>query len=386
MMWSAPPSAAHALAPQTLVGKRIAQGARIPPDRFHLALATIGVGLDHGAGEVPIALADEVLTQDKAEYVALFTDRRLLARASDTSYELPYPAIEDARANTGVVLDDLLITAWQRHFKLSGMPDVQPCASFLQAMLRVHPAQRVPPPVPLVAPTPDDPTGGNAARHGIWSRDQRILPLLGMGIEGHRKGWFSEEIGLDHVARAMHFDRTLAHGRGSREGWWTSPLGAPDLAYAFQRMLGAPIGTYQDGNARVIDFRLSSGGSAAGAAASTAVGLLALGVLGVGWVSTPGRSITNVRLKITPGQASTGFALFEESGALSKSAPRLVANLFEILPRIEGRMLIQRAAFGWDTPPAELDDVSMEALFRRVAEAIGAIEIGIFFPKPPPKR
>lgn len=380
-MSSAPPSAAHALAPELLVGKRTAIGARMVPARYRAAIAGIGVGLDHQAGEVPVALADEPLNSERAEYVALFTDRRLLARSGPHSFELPYPAIEDVRSATGVVLDDLHVSAWGRAFKLGGMPDVQSCASFLQAMLRVHPMQRVPYATPLVLPTPDDPTSGLAAQRAIWSGDVRVLPLVGMGLEGFQKGWFSAEIGLDHVARAMLFDRTLAYGRGSREGWWTSALGGPDLAYAFTRMLGEPLRTYQDGAARVMDFRLTSGGSAAGAAASTAVGLVALGVLGVGWVSTPGRSTTIVRVKMVAAQGSTGFALYDEQAKLSQESPELLQNLFEILPRIEGRMLLQRSAFGWDVPPARLDEVPMEELYRRVAEGIGPLEIGIFFPK-----
>src|SRR5262249_35138752 len=160
----------------------------------------------------------------------------------------------------------------------------QAIASFLQALARVHPGYRVPPSRPLATPTPDDPTGGIAAQADLWSRDVRVLPLLGMAIEGHKKGWMPAELGADLVRRAMPFDRTLAYGGGSHEGWWTSPLGAPDLGYAFSRMLGEPYNVTQEGNARVLDFRMESR-SGAGAAASTAIGLASLAVFGVGWVS-----------------------------------------------------------------------------------------------------
>jgi hypothetical protein len=383
MMSQAAPAPAFQLAAEHLRGSRVSHGARIPAQRHRLAIAALGSGPDPIVGEVPVALLDDVIDDEKFSYGALFTDRRLLGRAGDDAIDLPYPAIEDARASTGVVIDDLHVTAWQRGFKLSGLPDVQPVASFLSAMLRIHPGYRVGPPIPLVATSPDDPTGGGAARMSIWSRDLRVLPLVGMGLEGHQRGWFSAEIAQDHISRAMIFDRTLASGRGTHEGWWVSPLGGPDLAYAFTRMLGAPTHVFQEGGARVLDFRVGARGSVAGAAASTAVGLVALGVLGVGWVSRPGQTFTDVRVKITPGQASSGFVMFSGASKLSQEAPGLVASIFEILPRIEGRMLLQRAAFGWDAPPEQLDETPTRHLFTRVAEAIGEIELSIYFPKAP---
>jgi hypothetical protein len=386
MTYPAPPSHAHALAPQILVGRRITHGASIPPDRYNLALASLGAGLDHLAGEVAVALSEGLVHAEKLTHVALFTDRRMLARVGDVSAYIPYPGLTGARVSTGMLIDELLVDAHGRSFAFRNMPEAQVTASFLQALMGVHPGYRAPPPRPLTTPGPEDPTGGEAARNDLWSRDLRVLPLLGMAIEGRRLGSMPVEQGADLVARAMLFDRTLAYGRGAHEGWWTSPLGAPDLGYAFSRMLGAPFNWFQEGNTRVLDFRVGSGSNAGSAAASTAVGLVALGVLGVGWVSTPGKSLDIVRVKITPGNASTGFALFDRQAPLSQEWARFVAQLFEILPRIEGRMLIQRAAFGWDATPEQLDEISTEALFRKVAETIGEIDVGIFFPKPPPKR
>jgi len=376
-----PASPAQPLATQLLHGQHTRLAANVSTERYRLAIAGLGSGPDHLVGEIPLALSDHVHA-DRFLHGVLFTDRRLLARADDITTELSYPAINDARSRTGVVFDDLEITAWGRIFILKNMPDVQPATMFLQGLLRMPPGYRAPPPRPLCLPTADDPTGGEAARRDIRSRDQRVLPLLGMAIEGHQKGALAPDAAAEQVARAVHFDRTLAYGRGAHEGWWTSPLGAPDLAYAFTRMLGAPYNAWQEGNARVFDFRLS-GGSNAGAVASSAVGLLALGVLGVGWVSTPGRSIQHVRLKIAPGNASSGFALYDGNAKLSLEWSRPLKSIFEILPRIEGRMLIQRAAFGWGMPPEQLDELPMEALYRKVAETIGPLEVAIFFPKPP---
>jgi hypothetical protein len=379
------PSPARDLAAQILSHAKIKLGSRIPPQRFHLAIASIGLGLDHQASEVTLALSDEDYDDDRLPYGVMFTDRRILARAGEMlAIDIPYPAIQDVRARTGVLVDTLEMTVNGRVVAIEGLPAFAPTVTFLQAMARVHPHYRVAPPRPLCAPSPADPTGGGAARHDIWSQDVRVLPLLGMAIEGHARGAISPEIGADLVARAMLLDRTLAYGRGSREGWWTSPLGAPDLAYAFSRMLGPPVRAFSEGRARVFELSLESRGNVGAAAASTAVGLVALGLFGVGWVSTPGRSVGSVTVKISPGNAATGFALYDGAGnSLSKEWAKLARGLFEILPRIEARLLLQRAAFGWDMPPEQLDEIPIAALARRVAETIGPLDLALYFPQSP---
>src|ERR1700677_2594936 len=107
---SQPPSHAHALAAQLLTGRHVSHGARIPPDRYHLAIASLGVGLDHLAGEVAVTLSEGLVHHEKLTHVALFTDRRLLARTGEAVGYLPYPALTDARASTGMLVDELLVS------------------------------------------------------------------------------------------------------------------------------------------------------------------------------------------------------------------------------------------------------------------------------------
>jgi hypothetical protein len=380
-MTTTAPSPAHAFAPKVLMGRRASFGAQIRPHRWRAGVAAVGAGPDHFEGEAPVALVDADAHQEAFGDGALFTDRRFLARGSGALVSIPYDALEDAWSSTGVVVDDIQVRALGRVFTLSSVPEAQSIASFLKAMAQLHPGQRLSPPRPLPAPSADDPTAGEAARGAIWSGDVRILPLVGMAIEGSRRGSFPAAIAADHVARAMLFDRTLINGRGAREGWWTSALGAADTIYAFSRMLGPPVSSHQDGRARALDFRLTSRGSATGAAASTAVGLLALGVFGVGWVSRPGEVSIEVRVRVSPGVASTGFSLSRGKDSLSLPSPGLVASVFETLARIEGRMLLLRAAFGWDVPSDQLDAIPMQTVFERVAATIGPLEIRIFYPR-----
>jgi hypothetical protein len=215
----------------------------------------------------------------------------------------------------------------------------------------------------------------------IASGDPRILPLLGLAYEGYGKGWFPAEAGLELAARAMLLDRTLSLGRGSQQGYWLSAAGAPDLAHAFCCMLGAPAGVYQDGPARVFQFRLGGSSGAGRAVASSAVGLVSLAVLGVGWVSTPGRTVNEVTVRILPGQACSCFSVFDGQANLSAAAPKLLGVFFENLPRIEARMLLLRSAYGWNAPPEPLDAGSMGELRARVGEAIGPVDLSCFYPQ-----
>jgi hypothetical protein len=382
MATAPPPSAcaALAIAAGTLTGRRASVGGQIPPARLRQAIAGIGSGPDHFVGEAAVALVDEQVDKNAFGHGVLLTDRRFVARGQRIVADLPYDALQNVATSTGALIDDLHVTAWGRLFILDDLPEVQALASFVTAMLRVHASQRIPPPSPLPAATLEDPTAGLAARSQLVSGDVRVLPLLGMAIEGHRQAWFPAEVAADHVTRAALYDRALARGRGVHGGWWTSPLGPGDLAYAFARLLGAPHRGYHEGHARVLEHRLTSRGNAAGAAASTAVGLAALGLFGVGWVSRPGQTSVDVTLKLAAGNASTGFTLSQGADPLSKESGRLVASLFDGLARIEGRLLLLRAAFGWDLGSAELDAIPAETVFHRVAQAIGPLEIRIFYP------
>jgi len=142
---SQPPSHAHALAAQHLAGPRVSHGSRIRPDRYNLALASLGAGLDHLGGEVAVALSEGLVHSEKLSHVALFTDRRLLARTGEISGFIPYPGITEARPSSGVLVDELSITAHGRIFTFRNLPEGQPTSAFLQALLRIHPGYRAPP-------------------------------------------------------------------------------------------------------------------------------------------------------------------------------------------------------------------------------------------------
>jgi hypothetical protein len=202
-----------------------------------------------------------------------------------------------------------------------------------------------------------------AVLEGAWRRE--LLPV---------------ERARDLVARVSLLDRTLAYGRGARAGWWLSPLSGPDLALTLARCLGAPVGVHQAGATQVLRFRLGGGGNVAGAVASTAVGLLALGVLGIGWVSTPGRSEREIDAHLLPAEGSTGFGLLEGQGKdpLSRKGPELLGAVLERLPALEARALLLRCAWGWEASLDSLERIPPEAVHGRLREAADGLDLGPF--------
>lgn len=376
---AATPSAAQALAVQLLRGATVRLGTSIDPAQWRKAIAAFGAGPDHHVGDTSVALVVGDLSPGGNCNGAVVTDRRFIARSGDTLVDFAYADLADVQGARGVVFDDLFLHGGGRSAKLEGIQEMPMLLAFLQAMVRTHPVYRAPAPRPVPAPSPHDPTGAAEARAALVSGDPRPRILVELADQAFRQQKLPQERAADLVARAALLDRTLAYGRGTSGGWWTSALPAVDLADAFARMLGPPYQAFDTHQGRVFEHRLEGGGANPGAALSTAVGLLALGILGVGWVSTPGRSLRDVRVQIQPGAFSSGFALFEEGKALSVRWPQVVEAAFETLSDIEARRLLQRTVWGWEATPAQLAGAPVEEFVARVQAVLGAVDLGVFF-------
>lgn len=55
--------------------------------------------------------------------------------------------------------------------------------------------------------------------------------------------------------------------------------------------------------------------------------------------------------------------------------------LFEKLPQITARRLLQRAVWGWDAEPTQLDYAPVEEFVQRVYAAAGPVDLDAFFPR-----
>lgn len=374
-------TAAQALAVQHLRGENVTVGSAIPAAKWRKAVATLNGGPDPTLGETSVALVAGDLSPGPNCNGVLVTDRRIIARSDESFVDARYDELVEVRGVKGIVFDDLFLHFQGRAAKLGGLQGVTPLASFLQAMCATHPAYRLPPPSPLAAPSPGDPAGVSAARASLPARDPRSLALLDVAEGALQRGLLGADRAADLAARAVMLDRTFAYGQGSSGGWWLSPLTARDLADAFARMLGPAVNGWDLANARVFQHRLSGGGANVGALASTGLGLAALAIFGVGWVSVPGREVREVNVHVVPGPFATGFALFDNNRPLAQNAPGLVEAIFEKLPQITARRLLQRAVWGWEADPVQLDHAPVEEFVMRVQAAAGAVDLGAFFPR-----
>jgi hypothetical protein len=341
-------------------------------------LAFLGGGCDHTLGERAVAMLVADLAPGPNGNAALVTDRRLLARADDLFADVPFDALARMDAKRGIVYDDLWLHTRERAYKLVGLQDQGPLVAFLQGLCAVDPAWRVPPALPLVTPTEGDPSGAGYLRATACAGDPRVGALASVLEGACARSIVTVAQARDLAARVSLLDRTLAYGRGARGGWWQSPLAPPDLSLTLGRVLGPPVQVQDVGGARVLRFRLGGGGNVAGAAASTAVGLLALGVLGIGWVSTPGRSARDIDAHLLPAEASTSFGLLEGRDPLSRQGPELLEAVLERLPGLEARALLLRCAYGWEAPLEFLETIPSGAVQGRLREAFEGVDLAPF--------
>jgi hypothetical protein len=178
----------------------------------------------------------------------------------------------------------------------------------------------------------------------------------------------------------MH--QTLAYGRGAQQGWRISPLHGQDLSFLLHGVFGDPIGVTGDATTRVLDFAVGRTGSAVGAAASSAVGLAMLAVVGVGWVSTPNKTIQGVRIALRDLGRGTGFVAQGARGGalvpLEQVEPAVLGWVLDALDDLEALTLLERAVFGWHVSPAELFAVDPNALAYHVQALVGPVDLAPF--------
>lgn len=362
----------HTNARRFLVGPHLAVFPGINGPRFRRAAVGMG-GLDHLAAELPLAFADDSPT---FQCSTILTEQRLLARGMEGTVEVPYSHLDHVQVKVPK-RERLALTAPPHiHPPLYPCPSAKPIAAFLQWLATLPAADRASPQGTLTVASPDDPTGAVAARAAVLSDDPRIPPILGMAHEGFLSGAVPVEGAADLVARAALLDRTFLFGRGMRQGWWLSPLAAPDLVHAMACLLGAPSGCGEDGEVLVCDFPFASGSDPT---ATSIIGGLALGALtGVVRLPSSSRVIMTIRLRVLPRDLGCGFSLFGGPQPLSVSSPGLTAALFEQLSAIEARLLLERSAFGWNLRPEQLDALPARDLRAKVSSMIGEVDLGYF--------
>lgn len=367
---------------QHLAASKLDVGARAPKRKLLNAAAACAEWLDPLGGERLVAYGDETVMGKGDEFVAL-TDRRLLARLPGEVIDVPYARVLGARADKGTLGYKLVIDTVDgpRKLVLAQMDGSTPAiAGFLNGVAALPYEQRWSPPPALA--TPGDPSGAAALAQRLPVPDPRLPVLLRLVQAGLAGGAMSVEAARDHVERVRLFAANAAAGRGSAQGMRVSPLHGEDLAVVLGEALGQPAGVAGDHTTRMYDYRLVSRGSAAGAAASTAVGLAALAIVGVGWVSRPGSRTTLVRVAMRHLGSATGFAAYALSGAprpLAEVDAELFGGMLATLADAEPVVILGRVLWGWHAHATSLLATPPGAFMQRVSAAIGPVDLSPFF-------
>ncbi len=367
----------------------------VPAGDFHEAVARYGAGIDHAAGEVPLALVKAKLDAQAAkarDYSAMYvvTDRRLFGRVEASNIarhqvEVPYAYVSGAPAKPGGLAQSILVPLGPQQRKLYLAPK-QLQAYFAALVGTLPPPQRTFGPRPLPQRTPQDPTGAWAASQAVGNFDVRTWVPLRALFEAHRRGEVDADAATVLVAPMMQLASGVTYGRDTTpQGGWRTTLPRPVFGPALHAILGAPAAVQPAQAGDIYDFAIGAGSGAGAAVASTLVGVAALATLGVGWVTTShGHKLGTLRVHTNETAAGVTFHLFGTSGPgwdpLSLHWWRAVDAIHQALFRIEARYLLGQAVFGSQLAPHELLAVPRQSLEGRVAQLIGPTNLDPFYP------
>jgi hypothetical protein len=316
----------------------------------------------------------------------VLTDRRLLARLHGEQTDVPYARVLGARVQKVTLAQKLVIdlAGGSAAIELVTLEKEAPAiAQFLNGVASLPYEQRWAPPPALA--TPEDPSGAAALAQRLPVPDPRLPILLRLIQGGLAAGAMSAEAARDHVERVRLFAVNAAVGRGTSQGMRLSPLHGEDLVAVLSETLGAPVSAAGDHATRLYDFRLTQGGSVGRAAASTAVGLAALAIVGVGWVSRPGSRSTILRVPLRHLGSATGFGVLDMANAqrsLGQEDPEMLAGLLESIAAAEPVLLLGRILWGWQAPAGGILATPPQAFTHQVGTILGWTDLAPFFARP----
>lgn len=369
------------LAMRHLVHRDVLLAPAIPPKKLQHAAADFADWIDHASGERPIAFLDETAL-GKGDEGLLLTDRRLLAHVGERDWQVPYGAIGAVSGAKGFLEKKLVIDAGpcSAQIPLVTCGDaVEPVATFLRGVAQLPHDRRWAPPPGFASEA--DPTGASALASSFAAPDPRVLLMLRYVHAAVAAQWMPVAMGQDLVARIEIVQRTLAFGRGAQQGLRISPLHGPDFAFVLSGVFGDPVGVWPDSGATTMDFALGRK-SNVGAAASTAIGLALFATVGVGWVSTPKRSIQGVRVVLRDLGRGTGFGAYGAHGGamapLAQLEPEALDWILDALDDLEAWTLFERAVFGWELPPQSLLAIDTPTFEHRVRSLLGPVDLSCF--------
>ncbi|MCA9624547.1 MAG: hypothetical protein KC731_36235 [Myxococcales bacterium] len=382
------PSLIRRLARAHLAGGGVHHARDVNPDLRDQAIASMGQGCDHTAGEQLVAVLDDRIHHGPF-LGALVTDRRYAWRNMQGQGSVAWADVERID-----VLDSLLVE--QQHCELvdgtrlrippTGV-DLTPFFRALAALptqpLSGQPStrQRSPstPPMELAPVSADDPTGARAASAAMYSPDPRHLTLYEWVWHLYSRDGASI-FGRDLTARVTLLHRTAAHGRGGPAlgdagGRWLSPLGARDLFHAISIVLGPPQPTGEKGEILQADFDIPESWRRSAALDLDPLQRQALSTAGFG------HDIRRIRFAIRDAAPGSTFSVLghgggRELGGLELQNPKLLWLIHRALLVVEHQVMVRRVLAGFDTSVGELLAQPIEHLAGQChvdpAEVLGA--------------
>ena len=309
-------------------------------------IAASGIGLDHGVGERVLAIGDDSI-RDELDRFFMLTDQRLAGRRGSHFFHVPLTEIKQVQMSRGLVSAELKIHANSTTIDASLAPFIKPLGAYIAALCQVHPLQRTPPGLLLPEPNAQELASNEWLNTNASHLHPDCTPMLAGISRSYTTGELNHGSAVDLIQRIFLLSRTLQFGRGMQNLWWLSPISTEEIIEVFVALFDQPVASYQQAQLRIFDFQLGSSGGATGAAkaaASTAVGLASLGLLGIGWVSMPRRSVKSLRLTVLNSSGPAHFTLQGFDGStfqlLSVLTPSTLRTLFQILARCEKQVLM----------------------------------------------
>jgi len=371
---------------RTLAGApKVFSQAQLPRQKLLNASAKFPDWCDWPAGERILAYIDET-TFGKGDEGLILTDRRLIGHITSDDWNIPYAAITSVTPGKAVMAEAFVVTTATSSSKIAlatASEAVTPIGQFLHAVSTLPPDQRCSQAPPLTSEA--DPFGVATLLSRLPAPEPRVISLLQLLRAQAESGRAPREQALDLVARIDLLAHTLALGRGARGPWLLSPLHGDDLVGALETILGPPLAVGGDQTTRTVDFSLERRGSVGRAAVSSAIGLAALAVVGVGWVSTPGRTVRFVRLSMTHHGTATGFIPLGQSGTdlapLWEIDEALSEQVLSVVESSEALGLLGRVLWGWGTPIQALLDQPAAQIGQHAAALVPGIDLSSFYPE-----
>ncbi len=333
------------------------------------AIAASGFGLNHTIGERVLAVGDNSRVKELTEFFML-TDRRIAWRQGHLSYQASLGEITHVVEGRTLAIPHVKVYSPGRISEVRVGLLSRWLLAYLADLCQQPPAVRTPPSYPIPAPTSSELLDDQWVKANASILGPVCEQMMWIITARLRRGDINLDVARNFIGRIVLHSRNSLSGRGMLSGWWLSPLPITDLQLAIQQLMGPPKRVSQQPNLVAAEFSLSDGGARGKAAASSAAGLAAAAFLGVGWVSIPAKTVSQLRVSLSN---APGMTCIDLQGASSKRfepiselQPSLLTKLLQLLGRCEQSLLYRRTLFGWEEDPAQLMGKTLDEVQERL--------------------